>query len=352
VCGASHPPTPLSSWPTRVGYYNNLAGNSICGKLGEKRGSEMTSAPVRSSAPGKVILFGEHAVVYGQPAIAAPVTQVKATAMVEVAPPTSGLTIVASDLDERFALAKAPKNDPLAVAVRATLAHLSTSEPDAVLTIQSAIPVASGMGSGAAVSTALVCALAKFLGQPLEPNEVSKLVYEVEKIHHGTPSGIDNTVVAYEKPIYFVREKPVERLSVGEPFTLLIADTGKPSPTGKIVGRVRRNREREPAHYDALFDQIGDIASEARDAIENGDVESLGPLMDQNHELLIELGVSSPLLDELVETARLTGALGAKLSGAGQGGNIIALVEDDFAEEVAEALRDAGAVHVIQTTVS
>jgi mevalonate kinase len=312
----------------------------------------MTSAPIRSSAPGKVILFGEHAVVYGQPAIAVPVTQVKATAAVEAAPPGSGLAIVASDLDERFTLATAPQGDPLAAAAQATLTHLSASEPDAVLTIQSAIPIASGMGSGAAVSTALVCALAKFLGRPLEPNEASEIVYEVEKIHHGTPSGIDNTVVAYEKPIYFVRDKPAERLAVGEPFTLLIADTGKPSPTGKIVGRVRRNREREPAHYDALFDQIGDVADEARGAIECGNVEGLGPLMDENHELLIELGVSSSLLDDLVETARLTGALGAKLSGAGQGGNIIALVEDDFAEQVAEALRDAGAVRIIQTQVS
>jgi mevalonate kinase len=207
------------------------------------------------------------------------------------------------------------------------------------------------MGSGAAVSTALIRALAEFLGHPLSPDEVSELVYEVEKIHHGTPSGIDNTVIAYEEPIYFVRERPIERLTVGEPFTLLIADTGKPSPTGKIVGRVRRNREREPAHYDALFDQIGDIADEARNAIEGGNIEDIGPLMDENHELLIELGVSSSLLNELVETARLSGAMGAKLSGAGQGGNMIALVEDDLAEDIAEALRDAGAVRVIQTQI-
>jgi len=312
----------------------------------------MSSVPVRSSAPGKVILFGEHAVVYGQPAIAVPITQVKATATIESAPGGSGLTIVASDLDERFTLAKAPQNDPLAATAQVTLTHLAIPEPDAILTIQSTIPIASGMGSGAAVSTALVCALAKFLGQPLEPKEASELVYEVEKIHHGTPSGIDNTVVAYEKPIYFVRGKPVERLTVSKPFTLLIADTGNPSPTGKIVGRVRRNREREPAHYDALFDQIGDVADEARRAIESGDVEALGPLMDENHELLIELGVSSSFLDDLVETARLAGALGAKLSGAGQGGNMIALVEDDFADQVAEALRDADAARLIQTKVS
>ncbi|MBU0703725.1 MAG: mevalonate kinase, partial [Chloroflexi bacterium] len=104
-------------------------------------------------------------------------------------------------------------------------------------------------------------------------------------------------------------------------------------------------------HYDALFDQIGDIADEARRAIESGDIDALGPLMDDNHKMLIELGVSSPKLDDLVETARLAGAMGAKLSGAGRGGNIIALVEDDFAEEVAEALREAGAVNVIHTKV-
>jgi mevalonate kinase len=276
---------------------------------------------------------------------------VKATATVETAPDGSGFTIIASDLDRSCTLTQSPQNDPLAAAAQATLARLGASEPDATLTIQSAIPIASGMGSGAAVSTALIRALAEFLGHPLSPDEVSELVYEVEKIHHGTPSGIDNTVIAYEEPIYFVRERPIERLTVGEPFTLLIADTGKPSPTGKIVGRVRRNREREPAHYDALFDQIGDIADEARNAIEGGNIEDIGPLMDENHELLIELGVSSSLLNELVETARLSGAMGAKLSGAGQGGNMIALVEDDLAEDIAEALRDAGAVRVIQTQI-
>ena len=181
---------------------------------------------------------------------------------------------------------------------------------------------------------------------------ISDLVFEVERIHHGTPSGIDNTVVAYEEVVYFVRGQPARRLSVGEPFALLVADTGKPSPTGKIVGRVRRGRKRDPAHYDALFDQIGDIAIEARKAIEAGRTSDLGPLMDANHELLIELGVSSSLLDELVETARLAGATGAKLSGAGKGGNVIALVEDDdIGNDVAAALKQAGAARVILTEV-
>jgi len=311
----------------------------------------MTGTPTTSSAPGKVILFGEHAVVYGRAAIAVPVTQVQAHVTIEPAPAGSGLTLVASDLGQSIHLAVAPKDDPLAAAARLTLAHLSASEPDGTLTICSTIPIASGMGSGAAVSTALVRALAGFLGHEMEPAEISPLVFEVEKIHHGTPSGIDNTVVAYEQPVYFVRGQAVERLTVGKSFTLLIADTGTPSPTKKVVAQVRQGWQREAARYDALFDQIGDITAEARQAIEGGNVDALGPLMDDNHELLIKVGVSSPKLDNLVETARLAGAMGAKLSGAGQGGNMIALVEDDFTEEVVEALRREGAVQVIHTQV-
>ncbi|MBE9470526.1 MAG: mevalonate kinase [Chloroflexi bacterium] len=311
----------------------------------------MAPISLQPSAPGKVILFGEHAVVYGRPAIAVPVTQVRATATVKPAPPGSGLTLVAPDVGKSIFLATAPQEEPLAAAARFTLDHLSAPEPDATITVSSTIPIASGLGSGAAVSTALVRALATSLGHTLKPEEVSALVFEVEKIHHGTPSGIDNTVVAYEQPVYFVRGHHVERLTVGESFTLLIGDTGSRSPTRKVVESVRRACDRNPARYDALFDQMGDLAGEARQAIETGDVETLGPLMDENHALLIELGVSSPELNDLVETARLAGALGAKLSGAGRGGNMIALVEDDFAEEVAEALREAGAVRVICTTV-
>jgi mevalonate kinase len=318
----------------------------------------MAPASIESSAPGKVILFGEHAVVYGQPAIAVPVTEVQASATVEPAPPGSGLTLVAPDLGTGFPLATAPQGEPLAAAARLTLTHLSAPEPDATLTVRSTIPIASGLGSGTAVSTALIRALASFLGRPVETAgclssaDVSALVFEVEKIHHGTPSGIDNTVVVYEQPVYFVRGRPVERLTVGAPFTLVIGDTGVRSSTRRVVEQVRRAWQRSPAHYDALFDQIGDTANQARRAIEAGRIDLLGRLMDDNHEFLIELGVSSPQLDELVEAARLCGAMGAKLSGAGQGGNMIALVEDDCVEQVTEEMREAGAVKVILTRVT
>ncbi len=309
-------------------------------------------AQIKSSAPGKVILFGEHAVVYGKPAIAVPVTQVQASATIEPAPPGSGLTLVSSDLDKSLSLSTAPRDEPLAVAARLTLAHLAVPEPDAILVVSSTIPIASGLGSGAAVSTALIRALAKFLGHALRTVEISTLTFEVEKIHHGTPSGIDNTVVSYEQPVYFVRERPIKRVNVGAPFTLLIGDTGARCSTKKAVDHVRRSRKRNPARYDALFDQIGDIVDQAHHAIETGDVDTLGPLMNNNHKLLGTLGVSSPKLNKLVEAARFAGARGAKLSGSGRGGNMIALAEDDSGVEVTEALTQAGATRVICSRVT
>ncbi len=324
-----------------------------------------TTDSVCASAPGKIILFGEHAVVYGRPAIAAPVMQVRATAMVEASSPGDGLTITAPDIGRKFLFAAkfaaktttAPPDDPLAAAVRRTLDDLAVDAPDATLTIHSTIPIASGLGSGAAVSTALVRALTAYLGRSLAPDQISALVYQVEKIHHGTPSGIDNTVIAYEQPVYFIKAPAketasIERLTVGETLTLIIGDTGHPSPTKQIVAQVRRMRERDPAHCDALLDQIGDVAVSARRAIEAGNVDALGTLMDENHALLIKLGVSSPKLNALVEAARIAGAIGAKLSGAGKGGNMIALLQAQAdAAAIIEGLREAGAKNVICTTI-
>ncbi len=322
-------------------------------KVGKQggRGAKEQGGRIRASAPGKVILFGEHAVVYGRPAIAVPVPQVRATAVVEPAPEGAGLTLVAADLEREVSLRDAPSDDPLAAIARLTLDHLGHPEPDVRLTVTSTIPIAGGMGSGAAVSTAIVRALASFFGQELPPAEVSRLVYEVEKLHHGTPSGIDNTVVAYERPVYFVRDRRMETFSPGAPLYLLIADSGVPSRTKEVVAAVRARWEKQPARYDFLFDRIGEVVDEAREAIEAGDVYTLGGLMDQNHELLRKIGVSSPELDELVEAARYGGALGAKLSGAGRGGNIIALVEEFSADEVEAVLRAAGAKRIVYAVV-
>lgn len=305
---------------------------------------------VTASAPGKVILFGEHAVVYGQPALAVPVSQVHATA--GVTPGDDGFWIEARDLGRRYRLEDAPAGDPLARAVelvreRAGLERL----PGAGLSVSATIPIASGLGSGAAVVTATVRALAEFLGLILGAGEVSAMVFETEKLLHGSPSGIDNTVVAFGQPVYFVKGQPPETVRVARPFRLLIADTGRPSPTKITVGDVRAAHKLEPERYERLFAAAGTIAREARGLIEAGRPEALGPLMVRNHELLQAMGVSSTDLDTLVTVACRAGAQGAKLSGGGRGGNMLALVTEATQADVRQALQAAGAVRVIGTIV-
>ncbi len=176
---------------------------------------------VQAKAPGKVILFGEHAVVYGRPAIAVPVLKVQATAKLKPPAAGEGFRIIASDLNRDYLLAQAEADDPLATIVRLTLQQLGQDRPPkATLIVTSTIPLERGLGSGAAVSTAIVRTLAKFLGQSLAPAQVSALVYEVEKLYHGTPSGIDNTVVAFEQAVYFIKNRPIQRIqAVFPPLT-------------------------------------------------------------------------------------------------------------------------------------
>ena len=306
----------------------------------------------KACAPAKVILLGEHAVVYGRPAIAVPVTEVQACVEVE---PTSGpgVTVCAMELGCSWDLSSAPEREPLCLTVRNTLALLGVEERELHLrlTIRSSIPVASGLGSGAAVATALVRALSAHLGHDLEAEAVSSLVYETEKIFHGTPSGIDNTVVAYEQPVYFCRGEPIRRMGVGRPFWLAIADSGLPSLTVETVGDVRAAWLRDRAGLEALFDAIGAIVDRAHGAVERGDVSALGSLMNENQRVLRRLDVSSPEIEALVGAALGAGAGGAKLSGGGRGGNVIAVVEPERADGVRQALLAAGAKSVIVTRV-
>jgi mevalonate kinase len=198
---------------------------------------------------------------------------------------------------------------------------------------------------------AVIRALSAFLGTPLDDEHVNKLSYLVEKIHHGTPSGIDNTVVTYGKPVYFIRQHPIKTINIAKPFTIIIADTGISSPTSLAVNDVHKAWQNNVAHFERLFSAVGSLTRTAYQAIKNGYPERLGPLMNENHELLIEMGVSSPELDKLVAVANADGALGAKLSGSGRGGNMIALTEPDNAISISKTLHQAGAVRTIITAV-
>ena len=356
-----------------------------------------------ASAPGKIILFGEHAVVYGRPALAVPVTQVHADVEI-LDSDRAGIWIDATDINLHAELNTLPSDHPIASVIHnfLFLSRLSPALagrlrsapqggvrgegrfPHLDIKISSTIPVASGLGSGAAVTVALVRALSSHLHHPMNDEEVNAFAYEIEKLYHGTPSGIDNTVVTYAKPVYFVKQSPsptrapeehrddserpasgdeagrrgrgegnkIEVFKVGKPFTIVIGDTGISAPTRESVADVRQLWTNNTKRFEVIFDEVADISFSARRVIEEGWIEMLGTLMDENHALLQEMTVSSPELDGLVSAARTAGASGAKLSGGGRGGNMIALVEDNKAQNIADALLSAGAKQTIITKVS
>lgn len=309
----------------------------------------------QASAPGKLILFGEHAVVYGRPAIAIPLPSLRATAEVSALPNSNrnGIRIHAPDLDSEFWLDEVGRKDPLALAVHSTIETLQvTYPPNLQISIRSDLPMAAGLGSGAAVTVAIIRSLCRHFQRKLRDEKISDLAYQVERIHHGTPSGVDNTVITYEKPVYFIQGEPPSIFRIKNRFNLVLAHSGETTPTSEVVLAVRNRWEKSKQTYNRVFDSISRIVDLAHRALQHGDLSLIGPLMDQNHNQLKSLGVSCRSLDKLVETAKAAGATGAKLSGAGRGGFMISLVDPGTADLVVSALTDAGAQFVFKTEIA
>ena len=234
------------------------------------------------TAPGKIILFGEHAVVYGKPAIAIPVSGMRATAWSE--PNENGLIINALDLNEKFELQNT--SNQFSILAQTILSQNKQNEPNLTINLSSKLPQGSGMGSSAATATAVCRALSNHLGVDLDANQVSELVFNAEKIVHGTPSGIDNTVVAYEMPVYFVKGKKPKTFVPGRRFYLVIGDTGIEASTKKTVENVRKAWEKEPELMEGYFSEIEIVTEKGKLAIEQGKTELVGEIMNKNHELL------------------------------------------------------------------
>ena len=298
------------------------------------------------TAPGKIILFGEHAVVYGKPAIAIPVSGMRASAWSE--PGEGKLTINALDLNQKIGLEN--KTSQFSVLAQTLLSKTKQSEPNLTINLTSKLPQGSGMGSSAATSTAVCKALSNYLGVNLEKNQISELVFDAEKIVHGTPSGIDNTVVAYESPVYFVKGQEPVTFDSGRTFYLVIGDTGIQSSTKETVGNVRDLLDKEPKLMNGYFDEIENVTKGGKKAIEDGDKEAVGELMNKNHELLNKIGVGHRELEKLVDVSLDAGALGAKLTGGGGGGNMVALADSAKEQKViSEKITEAG-YRAYQTT--
>lgn len=304
-----------------------------------------------ASAAGKIIVLGEHAVVYGRPALAVPISELRARVRVE-SRIRQGVVIHARNVNRTFDLATALSDDPLAAITRATLDHLGVDRNVGIdVWIDSDIPLASGLGSGAAVSTAIARALALHFRMQLQTEQLSALVFETEKLYHGTPSGIDNSVIALERPIRFSILGGAQPIRIARPLVLVVANTGVASPTRIAVGDVRRTWQEDRSRLEVIFDGVGDIVKRAQLALAVGLTDELGELMTQNQALLRLLGVSSSEIDNLIQAGMNAGALGGKLSGAGRGGNVIFQIHLGGKERIEHALLDAGATSVLTTTI-
>jgi len=291
---------------------------------------------------GKVILFGEHFVVYGLEGIA---VSLEMNTTCEYEENSDG--IVANDLVTGELITIAEDNEKrLSKVVQSVLKDTGVQEKNFRLKLTTNMSIKGGMGSSAALGVAIARCLNEKFSLELNDERINEIAYNVEKLFHGNPSGIDNTVSTYGGLISFKRgegKNEIEQLALEKPVEVVLADTGIFHDTAEIVEMVRKNKEKEPEKYGRIFEEYEELVKEGRKALEEKNWGKIGKLMSKNQELLKEIKVSCKELDLLVETALENGALGAKLTGAGVGGNIIALTPgEELQEKVAKACKDLG----------
>jgi hydroxymethylglutaryl-CoA reductase len=290
---------------------------------------------------GKIILLGEHAVVYGRRAIAAPIP-LAIQARVEDAREGVELIIPRWGVEQRLDFtAKHPQS--FARSMARVLEALGLNGRGMRIEVFPNVPRAMGLGGSAAVAVAVIRALDAHFALGLTDERINELAFECEKVAHGTPSGIDNTLATWGEFMLFRSGERPERqvIEVNEPLPMVIGMSGVESLTARTVARVREAWKKNPALYERIFDEIDTLAGNGLDALKSGDYDTLGELMNVCQGLLNAMQVSSWELEELLQVARNNGAVGAKLTGGGGGGSIIALCPDDSAR-VARAIREAG----------
>jgi len=307
---------------------------------------------VVASAPAKIILFGEHFVVYGEPAIVTAIdkrahvtAELRTDKRIYINSPNLKASGYFSEKNrfqaEQGGQEARPKLEPIKIAVQQIL-NLSKKKIGVNINVQSNIPVAAGLGSSAAVAAATATAVSQLLGMEISKEDVFRTAYEVERFVHGTPSGIDPTISTYGGVLLFHKDRGPTPLNVKEDIPLVVGDTGIERSTGEMVSGVRQRRERYPSIFNPIIKAGGRVALRATKALEAGDLNTLGELMSINHWMLSAIGVSNESLDRLVYTARKAGAFGAKLTGAGGGGCMIALSPPDKLKQVVNAIEHEG----------
>lgn len=307
---------------------------------------------MKASAPGKVILFGEHFVVFGKPAIVLAIDK-RAFAAVKTrrdsrihiddftAPRVSGYFE-----KDKFIIGHGGQNaesklKPIKNAVQQVL-EIAGKNVGVDIEIQCSIPIAAGLGYSAAVVAATVKATSHLLDMELSKTDIFNITLESERLVHGNPSGIDPTVTTYGGVLLFRKGKEFSRIDVKEDIPLIIGNSEIKHSTGKLVSMVKQRQEKHPSIINPIIEAGGKIVLNAVNALENLDFTELGELMNINQGLLCAIGVSTYSLEKLVYAAREAGAYGAKLTGAGGGGCMIALSPPKKTKQIIEAIERAG----------
>lgn len=305
-----------------------------------------------ASACGKLILLGEHAVVYHSPAIAIPLTSLRVRATIEAAigQPQEKIHIKAAMLGIDNDLAELQEDHLLVHTLNLLFSFLGLHQlPTCRVILTSDLPVAAGLGSSAAIAISLLRAMSAFLGHPLKLQELNTLAFQSEQGVHGRPSGIDNTVISYEKPIFYQRGELIEYVQPNREFTFVVADSGVRKSTRESTGQLAEDLATDPEMIRPRLDAIAELVQKSKHSFQIGDLEALGKAMNANQEHLSALRLSCPELDTLIHAAREAGALGAKLTGGGMGGHMLALVTPETEAAVTQALIAVGSPRVFTT---
>jgi mevalonate kinase len=306
-------------------------------------------ATVSSRAPGKIILSGEQFVVLGAPAVA---MAVNLYSKINVSPSQSGRIEVTADIPLRL-VGDADKGslarenqvllEPLRLAASATLDHLASKERSIQVDANCEIPIGAGLGSSASTTVATISAVAKSAGTRLDRPAIFKLAFIPENYLHGHPSGVDQATCTYGGFIQFRKPSRIKAIKVKRPPLILVCDSGVHRSTKTLVGSVVKRSQKQTDRFQTHLEEITALSNGVVKALKDEDDDGLGSLMNRNHELLRQIGVSTPRLDMLVAGARKAGALGAKLTGAGGGGCIIAVCVDKKSQSsIAKELRKQG----------
>jgi len=304
-----------------------------------------------ASAPAKVILFGEHFVVYGEPAVVLAIdkraystAQQRKDQLIQVI--STNLRVSGTFKGEKFQAERGGsqarlKLEPIKNAVQQVL-EKAQRKAGVNVRINSDIPVSAGLGSSAAVAASTVLAVSNLFGIELSLDQIFRMAFEAERLVHGTPSGIDPAISTYGGTLQFQKGKDFTPLNVETNIPLVVGNTKVMRSTGELVAIVRQIREHYPSIIDPIIKTGGKIALDAVEALKRGDLQTVGELMNINHALLCAVGVSHESLERLVYTARKRGALGAKLTGGGGGGCMIAIAETGKLKRVAKAIEKVG----------